>query len=299
MPEWSALTQALIDAAIREDLANEGDITSALMADPGAAISARVIVRQSGVVCGLALAPAICAKFAARLGAPLSIVPSQHAGVAISDGFAAESVTPIATLSGPRTAVLAIERTLLNFMGRMSGVATLTRQYVAAAHAANPNVAVLDTRKTLPGWRELDRYAVRTGGGTNHRWGLFDAVLLKDNHLAGIPANRLANELQAMLSRLRDKPTFVEVEVDSLEQFDEVCKVPGIDFILLDNFTLDQLREAVRRRNAQPGTKRPALEASGGVTLKTIAAIAATGVERISAGALTHSAPNLDLALDF
>ncbi len=185
-----------------------------------------------------------------------------------------------------------------NFLSRMSGVATLTRHFVHAARQAHPGVQVLDTRKTIPGWRELDKYAVRAGGGLNHRFGLYDAVLIKDNHLAGIPTERLAAELTALLKRIAGKPSFVEVEVDRLEQFDEVCRVGGIDIVLLDNFTLEAMRVAVARRDARGLRGRLALEASGGVTQATIGAIAATGVDRISVGEITHSAAALDIGLD-
>lgn len=298
MTSWSEITCNLVAAAIAEDLGQAGDITSALLPDPAAQASATLVMRQPGVLCGLTLVPLILAEFTKRLNQPLTLAPLKSQGVAISDGFVASAVTPVATIAGPRAAILTAERTLLNFLGRMSGVATLTRAYVSAAKAANPNVAVLDTRKTLPAWRELDRYAVRTGGGTNHRWGLNDAVLFKDNHLAGIPVDRLAEELKAMLARLTRKPAFVEVEVDSLAQFEEVCRVPGIDMILLDNFAIPQLREAVARRDRLADGRRIQLEASGGVTLQTIGAIAATGVNCISVGSLTHSAVSVDLALD-
>ncbi|MEW6252904.1 MAG: hypothetical protein AB1716_19885, partial [Planctomycetota bacterium] len=238
--------------------------------------------------------------------------------------------TVVATLRGPRATVLSTERTLLNFLGRMSGVATLTRRYVDAARAANPHVQILDTRKTIPGWRELDKYAVRCGGGMNHRSGLYDAVLIKDNHIAGIPLERLAEELRAMLGRLARTPKFVEVEVDSLEQLREVCRVAGVHMVLLDNFTTERIRAAVavrdrlrtrplipmspqhlervndltaaERDDGRPHTWEPPmllLEASGGVDLESVAELAATGVDRISVGALTHSAAALDIGLDF
>ena len=194
--------------------------------------------------------------------------------------------------------MLAVERTLLNFLGRMSGVATLTHRYVQTARQANPDVRVLDTRKTLPGWRELDKYAVRKGGGTNHRMGLYDAVLIKDNHLAGIPTEHLASVLSGLLDRKLDSARFVEVEVDRLEQLIEVCKVSGVDIVLLDNPSPHEMRRAVEYRDSQGLRGQLALEASGKVSLENIADIAATGVDRISVGALTHSAVALDLGLD-
>lgn len=212
-----------------------------------------------------------------------------------------ESGSEVGVLRASRSSALTVERTVLNFLGRMSGVATLTRQFVDAAHAANPDVLVMDTRKTIPGWRELDKYAVRCGGGTNHRDGLHDAILIKDNHLAGVPTERLASTLFDMLNRIDElpvKPKFVEVEVDNLTQFEQVCRVLGVDIILLDNFSGEDLRRVVEMRDSLGLSGKLALEASGGVTLETIADIAATGVDRISVGALTHSAPALDIGLD-
>ena len=168
--------------------------------------------------------------------------------------------------------MLSVERTLLNFLGRMRGVATLTHRYVQTARQANPSVQVLDTRKTVPGWRELDKYAVRCGGGANHRMGLYDAVLIKDNHLAGIPVEQLADRLTGLLKRKAPAAKFVEVEVDRFAQLEEVCKVPGVDIILLDNFSLGDMRRAVEYRDARDLRGKLALEASGKVSLGNIAA---------------------------
>lgn len=296
MPAWSELTLQLIRAARDEDLGGTGDLTAALLPADDEPFVAQVVPRVAGVAAGLALAPAICAEFAITLDSSLAFET-----IDFQDGDQFTPRQPIARVRGPRGAVLTVERTLLNFLGRMCGVATLTRQYVEAARRGSPTVQVLDTRKTLPGWRELDKYAVVAGGGVNHRFGLFDAVLIKDNHIAGVPVERLAGYVFEMLNRLsqrREKPSFVEVEVDSLEQLDALLRVVGIDYVLLDNFTNDKLREAVRRRDAAGLRGKLALEASGGVNLNTIEAIAATGVERISVGALTHSAVNLDIGLD-
>lgn len=266
---WSKHTLQLIDAACEEDLGTAGDITSALLADAAAEVAARVVARQAGVICGLALGPAICPAFSKRLGVELGLTPARRGNQARQDGDAVEANAVVATLRGPRAAVLTVERTLLNFLGRMSGVATLTRRFVEAARASNPNVKILDTRKTVPGWRELDKYAVRTGGGHNHRTGLYDAVLIKDNHLAGIPTEGLAAGLAELLGRVGGSASFVEVEVDSLEQLAEVCKVAGVDIVLLDNFALDQMRAAVLHRDACGLRGRLALEASGGCRWKT------------------------------
>ena len=296
---WSERTIQLIRAACDEDLGRVGDITAGLLTDPDVEISARIVSRAAGVICGLALGPQVCEVFGERLGASLAFAVAQAAGRSRADGDLVQVGKTIATVRGAHAAVLALERTLLNFLGRMSGVATLTRRYVDAARKANPNVRILDTRKTIPGWRELDKYAVRTGGGDNHRMGLYDAVLIKDNHLAGVPVERLAETLQELLTRVSAAPAFVEVEVDNLEQLAEVCKVERVDIVLLDNFSLDELRKAVAYRDSQGLREKLALEASGKVTLENVADIAATGVDRISVGALTHSAASLDIGLDF
>lgn len=291
---WSPITEQLVRAAAEEDLGRAGDLTSRLLGDPEGLVTAHVVARSPGVIAGLALAPLIGRVFADRLEADFVLTPRVEDGAALAAGCR------ILTIGGPRAAVLALERTLLNFLCRLSGVATATRQYVDRAKGRAPQVEILDTRKTLPGWRELDKYAVRCGGGTNHRSGLFDAVLIKDNHIAGIPPERLAQTLFEMLNNLSNgpRPAFVEVEVDSLEQLAAVLKVVGVDFVLCDNFPLERLREAVALRDSLGLRGRVALEASGGVNLDTIGNIAATGVERISVGAITHSAPALDLGLD-
>jgi nicotinate-nucleotide pyrophosphorylase (carboxylating) len=289
---WSPQTCRLIEIACEEDLGVQGDVTAALLPDAAAERSARVVLRHTGIICGLALGPTVCEVFARRLGRPLAFAAST------TDGDRVEGGSCVATLRGPRAAVLSVERTLLNFLGRMSGVATLTRRYVDAARAVSPHVQILDTRKTIPGWRELDKYAVRAGGGQNHRAGLYDAVLIKDNHLAGIPVEQLAAKLTELVRRVPATAAFVEVEVDNLAQLAEVCQVPGVGSVLLDNFTPEQMRAAVALRDARGLRGQLALEASGGVTLETVAQIAATGVDRISIGALTHSAVALDIGLD-
>ena len=313
---WSDTTRQLIEAACEEDLGSVGDISSALLSNAEAATTGRVVVREPGVICGLALGTTICEVFARRLGEPLRFAAERRAGETYADGSAVARGTCVATVHGSRRAVLAVERTLLNFLGRMSGVATLTHRFVEAAYQGNPNVKVFDTRKTLPGWRELDKYAVRVAGGRNHRLGLHDAVLIKDNHLAGLPTERLAGgALRTMLNELRHgvnlprvtgnapqtatpAPAFVEVEVDSPEQLAEVCKVRGVDIILLDNFSVEQIRTAVALRDARGLRGELELEASGGVSLESVTEIAAAGIDRIAVGAITHSAVALDIALD-
>jgi nicotinate-nucleotide pyrophosphorylase (carboxylating) len=313
---WSTLTLQLVEAACEEDLGADGDITSALTMGADPRVLGRVVMRQPGVICGLALAPLICRTFSDRLNRPLELrAESTAAGEEFADGAQVERGMWVATVRGPRSAVLTVERTLLNFLSRMSGVATLTRRFVTAARAANPDVKILDTRKTLPGWRQLDKYAVRTGGGDNHRFGLYDAILIKDNHLAEVPTARLRETLTRWLRRVPHGspaeqrparttgratvlPNFVEVEVDNLEQFAEVCKVERVDVILLDNFSPEEMREAVARRDRLGLKSRLELEASGGVRLDNVGEIAATGIDRISVGALTHSAAALDIALE-
>lgn len=304
---WSPRTHALVRAAVDEDLADRGDLSAALLPDGDAPVAARFVPRQAGVICGLALAPLVCREFSQRLAAELRFEPLPAPGAApaaaVADGGRVAPGQAVALLHGPKATVLTAERTLLNFLGRLSGVATLTRRCVDAARAVNPRVQILDTRKTLPGWRELDKYAVRCGGGSNHRFGLYDAVLIKDNHLAGVATHDLAGALAALLRRLAETapsppPAFVEVEADSLAQFEQIVGVPGVDMVLLDNFPPDDLRAAVRRRDALGLAGRVLLEASGGMTEERLAAVAATGVDRISIGALTHSAPQLDLGLD-
>ncbi|MCH8805767.1 MAG: nicotinate-nucleotide diphosphorylase [Planctomycetes bacterium] len=314
---WSEQTLQLIEIACEEDLGATGDITSALL-EGDEPVEARLVPRADGVICGLAIGPAICDVFAQRSGFELAFAtPTRDDGPG-RDGFVVRPGECVATIRGRRTVVLCSERTLLNFLGRMSGVATLTRRFVDAAREVNADVQIVDTRKTIPGWRELDKYAVRCGGAQNHRQGLYDAVLIKDNHLAGTPPERLASALFDMLNRLvplsakseaspdqqarglhPGRPSFVEVEVDDLAQFEAVCSVLGVDIVLLDNFSPAQMRAAVERRDALGLRGKVRLEASGRVTLDNVAEIAATGVDRIAVGALTHSAPTLDIGLDF
>jgi nicotinate-nucleotide pyrophosphorylase (carboxylating) len=225
----------------------------------------------------------------------------------VDEGQLVQPGRRLGLVEGPVRSLFAAERLVLNLVGRLSGVATLTREYVEAVKGTGARV--YDTRKTTPGWRRLEKYAVRCGGGNNHRTGLFDAVLIKDNHLAlgadaspavarFTPAEAVAEARKSL--EKQDVPdarqTIVEVEVDTLEQFDEVLAA-GPDIVLLDNMTLDQLREAVGRRDA--GAPAIEIEASGGINLQTVRAVAETGVDRISVGALTHSASCLDLSMDW
>ena len=223
------------------------------------------------------------------------------------DGDLVSAGAIIATLAGPARDLLTSERTLLNLLGRLSGIATLTRQYVDAV--AGTKARIYDTRKTTPGWRRLEKYAVRCGGGYNHRTGLFDAILIKDNHLAlaaeenlsPADAVRRARDFVGQMApahfpNVDTERLLIEAEIDALDKLADVL-VAGPDIVLLDNMRPEQLHEAVTRRNEL--APHIELEASGGVTLETVRAVAETGVERISAGSLTHSACSLDVAMDW
>jgi len=256
--------------------ASHNDVTSAATLDAGARMSGRLVAKESGVIAGLPVAQALFRL----IDDQLSLTP------AVAEGEDVERGQTVATLSGPGRALLTAERPALNFVGRLSGIATRTRRFVDAV--AHTEADILDTRKTLPGHRRLDKYAVRQGGGRNHRMGLYDMVLVKDNHIDG------AGGITEALRRVRethgdDYP--VEVEVKTLGELDEVL-ARSPDLILLDNMGLDTLHRAVERADGQVP-----LEASGGVTLDTVAAVAETGVNRISVGALTHSADTLDVSI--
>lgn len=273
-------------------LAEDGfdrDITSLTTVDSTATGTAYVIARQKGVFAGSVIFDLLREAYSNKLTVTLHV----------SDGAIVKKGEELAALAGPMELLLGIERTLLNFLQRLSGVATLTRQYVDAV--AGTSTKVYDTRKTIPGWRQLDKYAVRCGGGRNHRMGLHDAILVKDNHFAGVSLGALAASVSEMVreaASLAPPPEFIEVEVDTLEQLDEVLKVSGVDVVLLDNFSIPQMRQAVKRRNDLGLTGRVQFESSGGVDLDSIRGIAETGVERVAIGALTHSAAALDISVD-
>jgi nicotinate-nucleotide pyrophosphorylase (carboxylating) len=277
----------LIRSALEEDLSSGGDETSMALIPEDQVGTVQIVAREPGVLAGL---PAAWLVFD-ELDHGTSFRPLAKDG----DSLAVGQV--VAELAGKVRSLLAGERTCLNFLTHLSGVAPLTRRYVEAV--AGTKAEIYDTRKTLPGWRALQKYAVRAGGGCNHRQGLFDMVLIKDNHLAAWRA--LANDDSiAAAIRVADERSsagiIIEVEVDTLEQLADALH-GNPDIVLLDNMTLDELGEAVALRNRR--APQVALEASGGVSLATVGAIAATGVERISVGALTHSAPALDLAFDW
>jgi nicotinate-nucleotide pyrophosphorylase (carboxylating) len=260
-------------AALAEDV-GEGDVTTDATVEPDAIGVATLLLREPGVVCGLRAAETV---FHA-LDEDIVFEPLVEDGTLVEPGAAAR-------VSGSLRAILTGERTALNFFARLSGIATLTRRYVDAVEGTG--VAILDTRKTTPGLRALEKYAVLTGGGQNHRFGLDDGVLVKDNHL------RAAGSVAGAVERLRAATDLaIEVECDTLEQVQEALAA-GADAILLDNMSLDDLRAAVALAD-----DRARLEASGGVTLETVRAIAETGVDEISIGALTHSARSLDVSLE-
>jgi len=284
-PETKACRR-LIELALEEDLGSAGDLTSQAIIPAELTGKAAFVARAAGVLAGLQAAEMVVAA----VDPELSFHPLLEDGASLVPG------TRLAKVSGPMRGILAAERTALNFLQRLSGVATETRRYVEAV--AGLACQILDTRKTTPGWRLLEKYAVRCGGGHNHRTGLYDGILIKDNHLFSLQTTMrgIGEILRTARERGSLQARFLEIEVETLEQFDQALACRP-DIILLDNMDLENLREAVRRRRA--GAPQVLLEASGGVTLATVRAIAAMGVDRISVGALTHSAPALDLALDY
>jgi nicotinate-nucleotide pyrophosphorylase (carboxylating) len=267
-----------VQRALNEDLGRAGDITSIATIPETTHAHAILVARQTGVIAGLPLAVATFQK----LSPDISIQAHFRDGGTVAAGM------HVLTISGPARAVLAGERTALNFVGRLSGIATLTADHVR--HTAGTKLRICCTRKTTPGLRALEKYAVRCGGGFNHRFGLDDAILIKDNHIA------VAGGITAVLQRARAHAGHlvkIEIEVDTMAQLREVLDTGLADVVLLDNMDIADLAEAVKLANG-----RLVLEASGGVTLDSIAKIAATGVDYVSSGALTHSAPNFDVALE-
>ena len=269
-----------IRRALAEDI-GDGDITSEAFIPEGHRSHAQIIAKEDLVLAGTEAAVEVF-----RLVDP-AITVALHK----SDGAMLAKGDVILTAGGPTRSLLAAERTALNFLQQLSGIATLTREFVDAV--TGTKAVILDTRKTTPGLREFERAAVVAGGGVNHRFGLFDQILAKDNHLA-ITGD--AEGLQAAINRAKTKKpdVAVEIEADTLDQVRMLCELRGVNIILLDNMTLEQLREAVGIR----GPKKILLEASGGVNLKTVRAIAETGVDCISVGALTHSARAVDLSME-
>jgi nicotinate-nucleotide pyrophosphorylase (carboxylating) len=273
--------EPIVHAALAEDIGS-GDATSLALIPADSRSNAQIVAREGLVVAGLGLADA-----AFREVAPA--VEIQHL---VQDGQPVAARQALLRIHGPTRGLLTAERVALNFLQRLSGVATLTARFVQAVQGTRTQI--LDTRKTTPGWRRLEKYAVRCGGGNNHRLGLFDMVLIKDNHLAALRGAQ-PNAIAGAVQRARDKyPALkVEVEADTSAQVEQAVAA-GADMILLDNMSLEELRAAVRFVNGRAKT-----EASGGVTLAAVRDIADTGVDFISAGALTHSARAVDIALDF
>jgi len=275
----SQAVERIVKAALEED-APQGDLTSQALLSADAVISAELVAREDGVLCGEDV-----------FAAAMKLTGDVSASFAVHDGERFAAGAALASVNGPACAVLQAERVALNFVQRLSGIATMTAKFVEAA--AGTKARIVDTRKTTPGLRILERYAVRCGGGGNHRFSLSDAVLVKDNHLAVLAASGVTLEDALRAVRVQIPHTVaIEVEVDRLDQIDAVLAA-GADAILLDNFSLDDLRSGVLQVAG-----RALVEASGGVTLERVHEIAATGVDLISVGALTHGVKSLDLGLD-
>ena len=311
MPEFSKQSAAdalkLIELSLIEDtgaadLKKGVDCTTDAIVPHDSTATAAFVSRDHGIVSGIEVAKLVVESFAPRV----------ELKQLKRDGDAVAPKETIATLSGPAHDILTVERTCLNFMCRLSGISSLSRQYVD--RVSGTDAKVLDTRKTTPGWRRLEKYAVACGGGTNHRMGLYDAVMLKDNHLAffrsqvpneaDVIPKALGQARQWITDRASSLPngdaTILQLEVDTIEQFEISIAASNEvtpDIVLLDNMSLEQLSQAVAIRDAK--SPEVLLEASGGVNLETIAAIAETGVDRVSVGALTHSAINFDIGLDW
>jgi len=285
MDKIGDVTSALIDLALREDIGSDlksGDVTSLYFVPEQRESSSFIHAKAEGVLAGMAVAEEVFAR----------IDPDLKVKRLKNDGDVLHYGDHVLEVSGSARSILTAERTALNFLQRLSGIATQTREYVALTEGTRARV--LDTRKTTPGWRALEKMAVLAGGGSNHRMGLYDRAMVKDNHL--MAENKL-EAIQSAIHRLKnDRPGVeVELEADTLQQVKDFLTLDGVDYILLDNMDNDTMEKAVAMR----GESGPLLEASGGVNLETIAAIARTGVDFISVGALTHSAVALDLSLDF
>lgn len=280
---------ALIAQARREDLGPDAvDVTSEICIDPAAQGQATFVARRPGILAGGVLIEHVARAYD----------PTVQVDLLIADGSPIKPGSAIAAMTGPLRRIVGIERVALNIVSYLSGIATLTRRFADAARGTK--AAICDTRKTLPHWRGLSKYAVVCGGGSSHRMGLHDAMLIKDNHIAALPTEQLRDKVLQWCATAHERFArlkFVELEVDSLAQLDALGQgAAGVDMVLLDNFSLSDMRRAVAWRDGfAPGVL---LEASGGVHLDAVKAIAATGVDRISIGALTHSAPSLDIGLD-
>lgn len=283
-----AQARPLIQMAIEEDL-GRGDVTTELLFPDSSTAQATIVSREEIVVCGIPVVEEILRQYDPRL----KLTPH------VKDGQSAHVGSKLATIDGPLRAMLSAERVVLNFLQRLSGIATTTSKYVRAIRGTHAKI--YDTRKTLPGWRLLEKYAVRCGGGYNHRLGLYDGILIKDNHLAELGKN-FPMRLRRVIEDARNIKglEFVAVEVDHVDhQLNHVLKIPGIDIVLLDNMGQWQLKHAVEMRDEMCGKgNKPLLEASGNITLDNVSAIAQCGVDRIAIGAITHSATAVDIGLD-
>lgn len=274
----SILIENMVRAALLEDLGHGFDITTQSVIPTNATARAVLNTREEGVIAGLILA----------LSCFSHIDPEFEFELLAQDGDVLDAGEQIAIIEGPAAGILTAERAALNFIIHMSGIATLTRRFVLEVQGTNAKIC--DTRKTLAGLRTIQKYAVRAGGGYNHRHGLDDAILIKDNHIA------IAGGIEEVLNRARDNTGHmvkIEIEVDTLAQLEDVLKHGGADVVMLDNFKIPDLTKAIKMIDGKMVS-----EASGGVNLRTVADIAATGVDYISIGALTHSAPALDIGLD-
>jgi len=279
--------QPLLTLALDEDI-GPGDLTTDVLIDSEAEAEGRLLACAGGVVAGLLFVGPILRRVDARLG----FEPE------VEDGAGVQTDRLLGRITGPIRPMLTAERTMLNFLQGLSGIATLTRKYIDAV--AGTGVVVLDTRKTTPGWRYLEKYAVRAGGGTNHRTGLHDGVIIKDNHLAVRAPNHVGETIAGLVheARSRISPEIpIQVEVERLDYLEEVLASEP-DVVLLDNMTVQTCRDAVALRGRLFDDGGPALEASGGISLDNVRRFAETGVDRISIGALTHSAPILDISLE-
>jgi nicotinate-nucleotide pyrophosphorylase (carboxylating) len=279
--------EPLIDMAVQEDF-GAGDPTSEITVDADARARGYLISREEIVVSGMQVAELILKKYDKRL----KLKPLVH------DGERVSVAERLGVIEGPLRPMLSAERVVLNFLQRLCGISTMTWKYVSAIRGTRAKI--YDTRKTTPGWRELEKYAVRCGGGYNHRMHLGEAVMFKDNHIAEL-GTKLQPRLKQLVAqaRAREGVKFVVVEVDHVDnQLDRVLTIPGIDVILLDNMGQWQLKHAVEMRNAICGKRKPLLEASGGITLNTVLAVANCGVDRIAVGGITHSAIAVDIGLD-
>jgi nicotinate-nucleotide pyrophosphorylase (carboxylating) len=278
----------LLKLAIKEDL-GLGDMTSELLFGDNVRDKADIISREEIVVCGMNVVKELLRMYDRRIKLKVLVKDGEHAYVG----------GKLAVMTGPLRSILTAERVVLNFLQRLCGIATTTRKYVRAVQGTKTRI--YDTRKTMPGWRALEKYAVRCGGGYNHRLGLYDGILIKDNHLA-----QLGRDFQPKLKKVIEEARklkhakFVAVEVDHVDdQLNYVLEIPGIDIVLLDNMGQWQLKHAVEMRDKMcRRNKKPLLEASGNVTLANVSAIAQCGVDRIAVGAITHSATAVDIGVD-